>query len=88
MPRLIRSTTRVKPLRQIMCTGDKTMMTQFIRLAVLYEDLRIEVAGMSSDHAMPSLEEIDSTYRKLYFLWTRRSESRPIAARKVDHLRT
>jgi hypothetical protein len=62
-----RSITRVKPIRQILTAADRDVMVQLVRLIILYEDLKLEVAGL---HIPPDKEfdEVSKRYRQLYFV--------------------
>src|SRR5712671_5160117 len=67
MPRRIRSKTSYKPLKAIFATVDPEFGPLVARLTVLYEDLRIEIAGAGN----PKIDSMDVTaaqYRKFYFL--------------------
>lgn len=41
-----RSVTRFAPIRRILTAAEPEVMVQLIRLIVLYEDLKLEVAGL------------------------------------------
>jgi hypothetical protein len=43
-----RSITRVAPMRRILTVAEPEVMVQLVRLIVLYEDLKLEVAGLHS----------------------------------------
>jgi hypothetical protein len=62
-----RSVTRVAPFRRILTAAEPEVMVQVVRLVVLYEDLKLEVAGLH----VPSDKEFDEVsihYRELYFV--------------------
>jgi hypothetical protein len=44
------------------------MLSQFIRLTVLFEDLRVEVNGAQKPEPLKALDEAGVLYRELYFL--------------------
>jgi hypothetical protein len=79
-----RSHARPRRIHPIFCVGDEVMLTQFIRLIVLYEDLRIEVCAASSDKRFTELEVISKTYRELYF--ARRALATLIEVERAIHL--
>lgn len=58
-------------------------MTQFIRLVVLYEDLRLELFGASVDQSLKPLETVNANYRELYFV--RRSLSTILEIEQAIH---
>ena len=62
-----RSITRVAPIRRILTAADPDVMIQLVRLIVLYEDLKLEVAGL---HVPPNKEfdEVSRHYRQMYFV--------------------
>lgn len=62
-----RSITRVAPMRRILTVAEPEVMVQLVRLIVLYEDLKLEVAGL---HVPPNKEfdEVSKHYRSMYFV--------------------
>ena len=62
-----RYTARAKRIRPLFEPVDDEFSIQLARLIVLYEDLRIEVAG-SVNREIPGLDETGRQYRKLYFV--------------------
>jgi hypothetical protein len=62
-----RSITRVAPFRRILTAAEPDIMVQLVRLVVLYEDLKLEVAGL---HVPPDkeLDEVSRHYREMYFV--------------------
>ena len=62
-----RSISRVAPVRRILTSAEPDVMVQLIRLIVLYEDLKLEVAGF---HLPPDREfdEVSKQYRQMYFV--------------------
>jgi hypothetical protein len=58
----MRELTRVFP-----CRHDEMLHAQIVRLAVLYEDLRIELYAIA-EPSMPILDGTDARYRTNYFL--------------------
>src|SRR5439155_731142 len=62
-----RSITRVAPMRRILTVAEPEVMVQLVRLIVLYEDLKLEVAGL---HVPPDKEfdEVSKHYRSMYFI--------------------
>lgn len=47
---------------------DADLSAIFVRMSVLYEDLRIENLGAMSSEGVPPLDVLPSIYRKLYFV--------------------
>ena len=62
-----RSRTRVTPIRRILTAAEPEVMVQLVRLIVLYEDLKLEVAGLHVPHDK-EFDEVSQHYRKLYFV--------------------
>lgn len=62
-----RSITRVAPLRRILTGSEPDIMVQLVRLIVLYEDLKLEVAGLHIAHDK-ELDEVSKHYRQMYFV--------------------
>ena len=62
-----RSLTRVKPLRQVLTAAERDVMVQLVRLIILCEDLKLEVAGL---HLPPdkAFDEVSKHYRQMYFI--------------------
>jgi hypothetical protein len=62
-----RSITRVAPMRRILTVAEPEVMAQLVRVIVLYEDLKLEVAGL---HVPPDKEfdEVSRHYRDMYFI--------------------
>ena len=67
MSRRVRSRTTYKRLKPIFSTSDAEFGPLIARLTVLYEDLRIEVAGLS-ERGFDSMDVTSAQYRRLYFL--------------------
>lgn len=61
------STLRVKPIRSIMRAAKPEIMVQLIRLIVLYEDLKLEIASF---HLPPDerFDDVGRQYREMYFI--------------------
>ena len=58
----------MRELTEVFPSGQSEMVhAHIVRLAVLYEDLRIELYGIAED-SMPRLDGTDERYRKNYFL--------------------
>ena len=58
----------MRELTKVFPSGhDEMLHAHILRLAVLYEDLRIELYGIAED-SMPKLDGTDERYRKNYFL--------------------
>jgi hypothetical protein len=66
MGRIIKSRTRAKELRRVLPHSELNM--HIGRLAVLFEDLRIEMYAASHRRKLASLDYTHSGYRRLYFL--------------------
>jgi hypothetical protein len=62
-----RSVTRAAPIRRILTAAEPDIMVQLVRLIVLYEDLKLEVAGL---HVPPDkqFDEVSEHYRQMYFV--------------------
>ncbi len=59
---------RVRELREVFGHVSVSNFEAIVaRLAVLYEDLRIELYGIAED-SIPALEQLDVRYRRIYFL--------------------
>jgi hypothetical protein len=65
--RMRRSITRVKPIRQILTAAPPDVMTQVIRLIVLYEDLKVEIQLLRQARNK-DVDEVGSLYRRVYIL--------------------
>jgi hypothetical protein len=64
----MRSATRMRQLRHVLPPSPKSLLHENIaRLAVLYEDLRIELTAASAS-LIRKLDRVDSRYRRNYFL--------------------
>lgn len=64
----VKSTTRMQELTKVFPEGSARLShVQMVRLAVLYEDLRIEVYALRED-SFPILDVTDRQYRVNYFL--------------------
>ena len=64
----MRSATRMRQLRHVLPPSPKSLLHENIaRLAVLYEDLRIELTAASAS-SIRKLDRVDSRYRRNYFL--------------------
>src|SRR5438128_4236619 len=64
MPRTV---TRVAPMRRILSAAEPDVMVQLVRLIVLYEDLKLEVAGLHVP-ADKEFDEVSRHYREMYFV--------------------
>jgi hypothetical protein len=62
-----RSITRVAPIRRILTAAEPEVMVQLVRLIVLYEDLKLEVAGLHVPHDK-EFDEVSRHYREMYFV--------------------
>ena len=62
-----RSITRVAPIRRILTAAEPEVMVQLVRLIVLYEDLKLEVAGLHVPHDK-EFNEVSQKYRTMYFV--------------------
>jgi hypothetical protein len=62
-----RSLTRVKPLRQVLTAAERDVMVQLVRLIILYEDLKLEVAGLHLP-VDKEFDEVSKHYRRMYFI--------------------
>jgi hypothetical protein len=62
-----RSITRVAPIRRILTAAEPEVMVQLLRLIVLYEDLKLELAGL---HVLRdrNFDEVSLHYRQMYFV--------------------
>jgi hypothetical protein len=59
---------RVRELRQVFGPLSKSSFEAIAaRLAVLYEDMRIELHGIAEESIAP-LDQLDVRYRRIYFL--------------------
>lgn len=59
---------RMRELREVFGHVSESNFEAIVaRLAVLYEDLRIELFGIAED-SIPALEQLDVRYRRIYFL--------------------
>lgn len=64
----MRSATRMRQLRHVLPPSPRSLLHENIaRLAVLYEDLRIELTAASAS-SIRKLDRVDSRYRRNYFL--------------------
>jgi hypothetical protein len=64
-----RSRTRSGDLNNVFRAGTSEFLNLIAQLSILYEDLRIEIAGFQvEDSAMGALDTIAKSYRKLYFI--------------------
>lgn len=63
----IYTSTRVGTLARVFSKKDRSA-AQMARLAVLFEDLRVEILGMSMTPEMPFLADCSYRYRELYFI--------------------
>src|SRR5579884_1791125 len=65
----IKTTTRFADLGRVFKSGESMMLTSIARLAVLYEDLRLEITELRTIHAMHGATEAPiPDYRAIYFL--------------------
>ncbi len=68
MPKSKQSKMRAGKLRDVFQSGSAEQIHEHIaRLAVLYEDLRIEMYAIAADD-IPALDQLDQRYRRLYFV--------------------
>lgn len=64
----MRTQIRIRELKSVFASASGGMLQSHIaRLAVLYEDLRIEIAAIAAD-SLPPLDTTDEKYRRNYFL--------------------
>lgn len=67
MARRVRgSFTIAKPIRRALPYSP--LNVRIVRLALLYEDLRIEVYGIAERKKMRALDHLGTSYRRLYFV--------------------
>ena len=64
MPRTV---LRVKPMRRILTAAEPNVMVQLVRLFILYEDLKLEIAGLHVPHDK-EFDEVSRHYREMYFI--------------------
>jgi hypothetical protein len=64
---MLRLITRVAPIRRILTAAEPDVMVQLVRLIVLYEDLKVEVAGLHVPH-YKEFDEVSQHYREMYFV--------------------
>jgi hypothetical protein len=62
-----RSVTRFAPIRRILTAAEPDVMVQLLRLIVLYEDLKLEVAGLHVPRDK-EFDEVSRRYREMYFV--------------------
>src|SRR3954466_2263101 len=62
-----RSIMRVAPIRRILTAAEPEVMVQLVRLIVLYEDLKLEVAGLHVP-TDKEFDEVSQHYREMYFV--------------------
>jgi hypothetical protein len=62
-----RSVIRVAPIRRILTAAEPEVMVRLLRLIVLYEDLKLEVAGLHVPRNK-EFDEVSLQYRKMYFV--------------------
>jgi hypothetical protein len=67
MSRIRKALVKPKRLKVVFDNPESVMQVQIARLCVLYEDLRIELAGSAEDRLYP-LDLNAAQYRKMYFL--------------------
>jgi hypothetical protein len=66
---MARSRVRFGDLHKVFRAGSSDLLNQIAHLAILFEDLRIEVAGVQAlDDTLGAMDTIKSNYRRLYFV--------------------
>src|SRR5262249_48037094 len=64
---MLSSSTRFAPLRRILTAAEPEIMVQLVRLVVLYEDLKLEAAGLQVPPDK-EFDEVSRRYRQMYFV--------------------
>src|SRR5260370_38226022 len=64
---MARSVPRVAPMRRILSAAEPDVTVQLVRLIVLYEDLKLEVAGLHVPKDK-EFDEVSQHYREMYFV--------------------
>jgi hypothetical protein len=66
---MARSRIRYGDLHHVFRAGSSDLLNQIAHLAILFEDLRIEVAGIQApDDTLDAMDTVKSNYRRLYFV--------------------
>lgn len=66
---MARSRVRYGDLHKVFRGGSSDLLNQIAHLAILFEDLRIEVAGIQApDDTLHAMDTVKSNYRRLYFV--------------------
>lgn len=69
MMSMARSRTRYADLHKLFQGGPSPLLTLIGSLSILFEDLRIEVAGvLAPDNSLGDMDTLEKHYRKLYFV--------------------
>lgn len=66
---MARSRVRYGDLHKVFRAGSSDLLNQIAHLAILLEDLRIEVAGVQApDDTLGAMDTVKSNHRRLYFV--------------------